>query len=215
MYSNSILNGESHYKDQVESFHDSLGFYGYFSATEKMKTTRDVLCFMYLLNPQHVKAYLPKTERKLDQWCRDIKRSMTSSVSEEQQEIVKEDLARRTVKLYDLPLSAGLGVDAFDDASSEDFETTNPKCDFALRVKGDSMEPDIPDGSIVLIHKQDSVDMGEVGAFFYNGRLYCKKRSIEDGKILLLSNNEEYEPIEIENEEVIACYGKVIEIVKE
>ena len=210
-----ILNGESHYKDQVESFHDSLGFYGYFSATEKMKTTRDVLCFMYLLNPQHVKAYLPKAERKLDQWCRDIKRSMTSSVSEEQQEIVKEDLARRTVKLYDLPLSAGLGVDAFDDASSEDFETTNPKCDFALRVKGDSMEPDIPDGSIVLIHKQDSVDMGEVGAFFYNGRLYCKKRSIEDGKILLLSNNEKYEPIEIENEEVIACYGKVIEIVKE
>ena len=72
-----------------------------------------------------------------------------------------------------------------------------------------------PDGSIVLIHKQDSVDIGEAGAFFYNGRLYCKKRSIEDGKILLLSDNEKYEPIEIENEEVIACYGKVIEIVKE
>ena len=42
---------------------------------------------------------------------------------------------------------------------------------------------------------------------------YCQD-SIEDGKILLLSNNEKYAPIEIENEEVIACYGKVIEIVK-
>ena len=106
-----------------------------------------------------MRVYLPNAEREIKQWCKDIKQSMTSSVSEEQQEIVEEDLARRTVKLYGLPLSAGLGVDAFDDASNEDFETTNPKCDFALRVKGDSMEPDIPDGSIVLIHKQDSVDM--------------------------------------------------------
>ena len=209
-----VLHGESHYEEQVYSFHDSLGFYGLFSTAEKRKTARDILCFMYLLNEQHVRVYLPNAEREIKQWCKDIKQSMTSSVSEEQQEIVEEDLERRTVKLYDLPLSAGLGVDAFDDAASEDFETTNPKCDFALRVEGDSMEPDIPDGSIVLIHKQDSVDMGEAGAFFYNGRLYCKKRSIEDGKILLLSSNEKYAPIEIENEEVIACYGKVIETVK-
>lgn len=207
-----ILNSESHYKEQVESFHDSLGFYGYFSVAEKMKTTRDVLCFMYLLNPQHVKAYLPRAESKLDQWCREIRHSMSRTTSKEQQMVAEQYPARRTVKLYDLPLSAGLGVDVFEDVPSEDFETTNPKCDFALRIRGDSMEPDIPDGSVVLIHKQDTVETGEVGAFFHNGRVYCKKRSVENGKTLLLSNNSEYSPIEIRDEDISKCYGKVIQI---
>lgn len=145
-----------------------------------------VLCFMYLLNPQHVKAYLPRAESKLDQWCREIRHSMSRTTSEEQQMVAEQYPARRTVKLYDLPLSAGLGVDVFEDVPSEDFETTNPKCDFALRIRGDSMEPDIPDGSVVLIHKQDTVETGEVGAFFHNGRVYCKKRSVENGKTLSL-----------------------------
>lgn len=210
-----VLHGESHYEEQVYSFHDSLSFYGLFSTAEKRKTARDILCFMYLLNEQHVRVYLPNAEREIRQWRKDIKQSMTSAVSEEQQEIVEEDCIRRTVKLYDLPLSAGLGVDVFDDSPSEDFATTNPKCDFALRIKGDSMEPGIPDGSIVLIHKQDSIDTGEIGAFFHNGRVYCKKRSTEDGKTLLISNNGKYLPIEIKNEDVSKCYGKVIETVKE
>lgn len=207
-----VLNGESHYEYQVYSFHDSLGFYGLFSTEEKRKTARDVLCFMYRLNKQHVMVYLPNAERELEQWCREIRQSMSRVTSEEQQMAVEEDLVRKTVKLYDLPLSAGLGLDAFEDVPSEDFETTNPKCDFALRIRGNSMEPDIPDGSVVLIHKQDTVETGEVGAFFLNGHMYCKKRSVENGKTVLLSNNSEYTPIEIRDEDISKCYGKVIQI---
>lgn len=207
-----VLHGESHYEEQVYSFHDSLGFYGLFSTEEKRKTARDILCFMYLLNEQHVRVYLPNAEKELKQWCREIRQSMSRTTSEKQKTVVEEDLATRTVKLYDLPLSAGLGVDAFEDVPSEDFETTNPKCDFALRIRGNSMEPDIPDGSVVLIHKQDTVETGEVGAFFHNGRVYCKKRSVENGKTLLLSNNSKYSPIEIRDEDISKCYGKVIQI---
>ena len=68
-----VLNGESHYEHQVYSFHDSLGFYGLFSTEEKRKTARDVLCFMYLLNEQHVRVYLPNAERELKQWCGEIR----------------------------------------------------------------------------------------------------------------------------------------------
>ena len=139
---------------------------------------------------------------------------MSRTTSEKQKTVVEEDQARRTVKLYDLPLSAGLGMDAFEDMPSEDFETTNPKCDFALRIKGNSMEPDILDGSVVLIHKQDTVETGEVGAFFHNGQVYCKKRSVKNGKTFLLSNNSKYAPIEIRDEDISKCYGKIIQIIE-
>ena len=102
----------------------------------------------------------------------------------------------------------------FDDSENgEDFEVSNANCDFALRIKGDSMEPQIPDGSIVLIHKQDTVETGEIGAFYHNGSVYCKKRAIHDGKTLLISINSAYAPIEIGEDDVSECYGKVIQVV--
>ena len=76
------------------------------------------------------------------------------------------------------------------------------------------MEPKIHDGSIVLIHKQDTIETGEIGAFFHNGHVYCKKRGIKDGKTHLISVNDAYEPIEIEPEQTSKCYGKVIDIIK-
>lgn len=208
-----VLHGESHYEEQVYSFHDSLGFYGLFSTEEKRKTAQDVLCFMYLLNEQHVKVYLPGAQRELEQWCRQIKQSMTGETAQKRPNAAKEELERKVVKLFDQPLSAGLGMDVFEDIPGEDFEVTASKCDFALRIKGDSMEPDIPDGSIVLIHRQDTVETGESGAFFHNGRVYCKKRKVENGKTLLFSNNSKYPPIEIRNEDTSKCYGKVIQII--
>lgn len=58
------------------------------------------------------------------------------------------------MKLHDLPLSAGGGIDIFDtEETGEDFEASNANCDFTVRIKGDSMEPQIPDSSVVLIHK--------------------------------------------------------------
>ena len=45
----------------------------------------------------------------------------------------------------------------FDESMPFDiFRTTEKNCDFALRVSGDSMEPDIPNHSIVLIKKLTS-----------------------------------------------------------
>lgn len=204
-----ILHGESHYEEQIYNFHDSLDFYEFFSADEKRETAKDILCFMYLLNKAHIKAYLPKADKHLQQWCADIRQNMTSQADKGLQTISK-----KIVKLYDLPLSAGGGIDIFDDEENgEDFEVSNVNCDFAVRIKGNSMEPQIPDGSVVLIHKQDTVETGEIGAFFHNGSVYCKKRATQDGKTLLLSINSAYAPIEISEDDVCKCYGKVIHVV--
>lgn len=208
-----LLHGESHFEEQIYNFHDAVNLYEFFSMDEKIKTARDILCFMYLLNKQHVKAYLPRAEQKLSTWCADIRNSMLKIDQISQIENAREDKAR-IIKLYDLPLSAGLGIDMFDDeAAGEDYETSNEGCDFALRISGNSMEPDITNGSIVLIRKQDAIEFGEIGAFFHNGCVYCKKYGHSDGKTALISINTHYRPIIIEDDDVAKCYGKVIDII--
>lgn len=208
-----LLHGESHFEEQIYNFHDSINLYQFFSVDEKTKIARDILCFMFLLNKQHVKAYLPRAEQKLLVWCTNIRNNMLTIAQNAQIEN-SEEVKARIIKLYDIPLSAGLGVDMFDDGTAgEDYETLNEVCDFALRISGDSMEPDIMNGNIVLIHKQDVVEHGEIGAFFYNGCVYCKKYENKDGRKALLSINDRYAPIIIEEDDFAKCYGKVIDIV--
>ena len=67
----------------------------------------------------------------------------------------------REIPLYDFPLSAGNGVRMFDESVQfVPFRTSEKNCDFALRVFGDSMEPDIPNHSIVLVKKRASFQRG-------------------------------------------------------
>lgn len=207
-----LLHGESHFEEQIYNFHDAVNLYQFFSLSEKMKTAQDILCFMYLLNKQHVKAYLPSAEQKLSQWCKNIRNNMLM-VAQNAQSDNRKEVKVRIVKLYDLPLSAGLGMEMFDDGTSgEDYETTNEVCDFALRISGNSMEPDITNDSIVLIRKQDTIEVGEIGAFFHNGCVYCKKYGLKEGRAALISINKKYKPIIIKDDDIIKCYGKVIEI---
>ncbi len=53
-----VLHGESHFEEQVYNLHDDANFYQFISDAEKQRTARDILCFMYILNCHHVKAYL-------------------------------------------------------------------------------------------------------------------------------------------------------------
>ena len=59
----------------------------------------------------------------------------------------------RKLPLYDLAASAGTGQ--FLDGESYsliDASDAPDRADFAVRIAGDSMEPDVPDGSIVWVH---------------------------------------------------------------
>lgn len=53
-----VLHGESHYEEQIYSIHDGYHFYQFISEEEKVKIAKSILCFMYLLNPHHIIAYL-------------------------------------------------------------------------------------------------------------------------------------------------------------
>lgn len=50
-----VLNGESHLQDRTKSLTDN-NFFATISKDEKKRTAKDVLCLMYLLNSNHIKA---------------------------------------------------------------------------------------------------------------------------------------------------------------
>ena len=112
-----------------------------------------------------------------------------------------------------MPLSAGVGNESFDGIPFEEYETENLLCDFALKISGDSMEPNIKDKSIVLIKRQRVVDEGKVGAFYLNDKVYCKYLSYDNGKTLLCSYNDKYAPIEVKEYDTLFVYGEVIAII--
>jgi phage repressor protein C with HTH and peptisase S24 domain len=118
-------------------------------------------------------------------------------------------LSRRKISLYDLPVSAGTGVYLTDTESVEINIPDNPDtadADFALRIKGNSMEPKFRDGDVLLVEECDSVEYGELGIFILDGDGYFKKF----GGDRLISLNPDYEPILLKNFEEIVCCGRVV-----
>lgn len=49
------------------------------------------------------------------------------------------------------------------------------RADFAISVRGDSMEPKYYDGDLLLVRQQPAVDLGETGIFIVNNNGYVKK----------------------------------------
>lgn len=118
-------------------------------------------------------------------------------------------LEKRKIDLYELPVSAGTGVFLSDTASvsiSIPFTPQTQNADFALRIKGNSMEPKYRDGDILLVEECESVEYGELGIFILDGDGYFKRYEGDR----LCSINPEYQPILLKNFDEISCCGRVI-----
>ena len=88
---------------------------------------------------------------------------------------------------------------------------------FGLRIKGDSMKPDINHGDTVIVRKQSTANNGDVMITLVNGDdVTCKKFEKLDNGIILISNNSEYSPMYFSNEEVVTkpvvILGRVVEL---
>lgn len=82
---------------------------------------------------------------------------------------------------------------------------------FGLRCKGDSMEPLIPNGAIVTVHQQPSVETDEIAAVMINGDATLKRfKELSKGHIVLYPINTKYEPIFLDGEEDVKIIGKAI-----
>ena len=105
-----------------------------------------------------------------------------------------------------------------DENISEYRETFNrnlPKGDlFFLRAKGDSMAPNIPDGSYVMIRHQEDVENGEIAAVLVNGdeeATLKKVRKLGDS-ILLEAINEDYAPYLVNKNNPARIIGKAVKV---
>ena len=117
-------------------------------------------------------------------------------------------------------VAAGIPISAVEDILDyEEIPQTwkNQGEFFGLRIKGDSMKPDINDGDTVIVKQQTTANNGDVVIALVNGDdATCKKFEKLDNGIMLISNNSEYSPMYFSNEEVITkpvvIIGKVVEL---
>lgn len=111
---------------------------------------------------------------------------------------------------------AGYGALAFEeDYGSEYASVKDPQNYFYLVVKGDSMEPRISDGDLALVHRQSTLDNGDLGVLVYGteGEGTLKKFIQRGNAVVLHPFNPDYEELILRGEELDHLYiaGKVVE----
>jgi len=124
----------------------------------------------------------------------------------------EHDEPPRLLRLYDVPASAGAG-NFLDDSGYEMIEAPGyvpDAADFAIRASGNSMEPLIRDGQVIWVKKQEVLNSGDIGIFFYSDNSYIKKLAVGGGKAYLRSLNPEYDDIEIRDGFSFKTIGKVV-----
>lgn len=91
-------------------------------------------------------------------------------------------------------------------------EWSNNQEYYGLSIKGNSMEPQIRNNDIVIVHRQDTAETGEIVIATVNGDdAVCKKFMVYGNTILLRSFNSEYDDIDVTGKDDFHIWGKVIE----
>lgn len=158
-------------------------------------------------------------------------------LTEEEQSVVRQELPKAIKRLPEVmedfiktlkgvkinvlgKVAAGTPIEAIEDIIGteeipEDMAVTGTF--FGLRIHGDSMEPKISDGDIVIVRQQDDAESGDTVIVSINGTdATCKRlRKYRDG-IELISTNPSYEPMFFSNEDIVnkpvKIIGKVVEL---
>ncbi|MBD5542852.1 MAG: hypothetical protein HDR01_01055 [Lachnospiraceae bacterium] len=117
-------------------------------------------------------------------------------------------------------VAAGIPIEAVEDIIdteeiSEDLTKTGKF--FGLQIHGDSMEPRMYEGDVVIVRQQEDAESGDIVIALVNGNdATCKRIMKYAGGISLLSLNSKYEPMMFTDKDIIEkpvkIIGKVIEL---
>lgn len=113
-----------------------------------------------------------------------------------------------------IPMTAIESIIDYEEISQEQARTGEF---FGLQIKGDSMEPKISEGDVVIVRKQETVENGEIAVVLINGDdATVKKFYRTDAGIKLVSTNPTYDPFFFTPDEVntlpVIVIGKVVEL---
>ena len=117
-------------------------------------------------------------------------------------------------------VAAGIPISAVEDIL--DYEEVPQSWEnqgefFGLRIKGDSMQPKMDDGDVVIVRQQSDANNGDTVIALVNGDdATCKKLQKTENGIMLVSTNPNYLPMFFTNEEIVTkpvvILGKVVEL---
>lgn len=158
-----------------------------------------------------------KEFRALDEHGKKLTRMVMKAEAERisESEGRSEKSETKIVPLYYTPAAAGYASPALGE-DYEDYEVpSDSEADFAARIAGDSMEPVIPDGSIVLVRRGANLVDGEVGLFFVDGDMKCKQFCQDgNGNVYLFSINRSRSDADVfipgDSGVTLCCFGKVL-----
>ena len=86
--------------------------------------------------------------------------------------------------------------------------------DFALRCKGDSMNPTFTAGDLVLIRQQEEVEPGQIAAVGVDGEATLKRVYRSGEGVVLVADNPEYPPQVYNEPENVKIYGLAVGYVR-
>ena len=117
-------------------------------------------------------------------------------------------------------VAAGIPIEAITDiVDYEEIDTAlaNTGDFFGLRIKGNSMEPRMQEGDVVIVRKQDTADTGDTVVVLVNGdSATVKKIKYGPDGITLISTNPSYDPMFYSKAEVehlpVRVIGRVMEL---
>ena len=132
----------------------------------------------------------------------------------------EENSTAATVKIPVIgTVAAGVPVTAQEDITGWEevpAEWVKNSTMFALKLKGDSMEPRMAEGDIVIVKQQSDVESGEIAIVMVDGEATCKKVVKHSDGVVLVSNNPKYSPMFFTLKDIkeknITVLGRVTEL---
>ena len=125
---------------------------------------------------------------------------------------VKEERKVKVIPLF--PAATGPGEPMETTAFQEHEVDANSTAQFAVRISGDSMEPELHDGEVVLCVRRRA-QIGELAVIMVNGFLYVKQYIADSfGNIYLRSLNRQRKDLDVDimasGNDTVTGYGVVI-----
>lgn len=151
---------------------------------------------------------------------RDLKFSINNN--SEKEKLICEDEIIKEEELQEVPVfnNIAAGEPILINPTQEDIfplpkywiKSNNQK--FILKVKGDSMiNANINNGDLVIIEQNPTPSNGDIVAVNIDGNATLKRLKIEKERVLLMPENDKYEPISIYRDDEFFVLGKAIGII--
>ena len=119
----------------------------------------------------------------------------------------------KVILLYEMSACAGDGFYfGQEGVPSNEYSVSNMEADYAVKISGESMEPTIKDGSIVLVKATSKLFDGDIGIFNIDGNIMCKRYTNSGDRVILVPDNtsSHFKLIEVTKNIDFTIQGKVL-----